>query len=145
MAARSTISNMQADVPPFDLFDLSRSIDQTRAERELTLAALSRHVGVSTSTIRRFRTATDAEADGVLAMVGWLGVPPERFVRGSTVDGTLLPPAQDGLIRVDMSLVAEVTGRRPAQVVSRTSIQQLVIAAQASGRAVASFTRWSPF
>lgn len=142
---RSTVPDVQADALPFDLGDLSRSIGQTCVERELTQAALSREVGVSTSTIRRFGTATDAEADGVLALVGWLGVPPERFVADSTVAGALLPPARDGLIRVDMSLVADVTGRRPTRAGSRTSIQRLVIAAQDSGRAVASFTRWSPF
>jgi hypothetical protein len=81
----------------------------------------------------------------VLALISWLGVAPEQFVIDSTVTGALLPAAGDGQIRVDMGLVAEVSSRhRSARSGDRTSIQQLVIAAQASGRTVASLTRWSP-
>lgn len=105
------------------------------------MAALSRQVGVAASTIRRFRTASDAEADGVLALIGWLGDPPEDFMVNATADGTLLPPTNGGMIRVDMDVVSEAaTGRRGAK---RTTIQRLAFAAQASGRTVASLTRWS--
>jgi transcriptional regulator with XRE-family HTH domain len=145
-SCRSTVLIVEVDPPPFDLDKLSRWIDRACAESGLTRTALAREVGVAMSTIRRFRTARDAEADGVLALVGWLGVPPERFVTDSSVAGTLLPPAGDGLIRVDMGLVAGVSPQhRLKRTGARTSIQQLVIAAQASGRTVASLTRWSPF
>jgi hypothetical protein len=52
---------------------LSCRIDELIEERGLTTAALAREVGVGASTIRRFRTADDAEADGVLALVAWTG------------------------------------------------------------------------
>ena len=104
----------------------------------------SRQVGVAASTLRRFAAAHDAEADGVLAAIGWLGIAPEQFVINSTVPERSRPAAGDGLIRVDMSLVAELpASSRRAHVGTRTTIQQLVIAAQGSGRAVASLTRWS--
>lgn len=129
---------------PFDLGELSRAIDQECDKRGMTQTALSREVGVAASTIRRFRAAEDAEADGVLALIGWLGLPPERFVKCPGSDETLLPPSRDGMIRVDMVLIAEAAGR-PTSSTSRTSIQRLVAVAQASGQTVASLTRWSEF
>ena len=51
------------------LFDLGRLFESVGAQRErlrLSWAALSRQVGVATSTIRRFGESDDAEADGVL-------------------------------------------------------------------------------
>ncbi len=109
--------------------------------RGLTMAALSAEVGVSASTIRRFGTAPDAEADGVLALIAWLGDPPERFIAGTSVAGTPLPPAGTGHIRVDMDLVDELgPGWGGA---TRTTIQRLTSAAQMSGRTIASLTRWS--
>lgn len=129
----------------FDLNELSRWVDAARSNRELTWKQLSEEVGVATSTIRRFATASDAEADGVLALIGWLGVAPEWFVIDSRVAGMPLPPAADGMIRVNMEQLAELSGSsRRARVGSRTTIQQLARAAQASGRTIASLTRWRP-
>ncbi|MEM8748479.1 MAG: hypothetical protein AAGF91_17380, partial [Actinomycetota bacterium] len=68
---------------PFDLASLATAIERERVARGTTMAALARTLGVSASTIRRFATASDAEADGVLAAIGWLGVAPEDFVAGS--------------------------------------------------------------
>ncbi|NND12971.1 MAG: hypothetical protein HKO10_03340, partial [Acidimicrobiia bacterium] len=125
----------------FDLNELSRWIDEARSNRDLTWKQISEEVGVATSTIRRFASASDAEADGVLALIGWLGVAPERFVIDSRVAGMPLPPAGDGMIRVNMEQLAELPGSsRRARVGSRTTIQQLARAAQASGRTIASLT-----
>ena len=96
---------------------------------------------MAASTIRRFETAPDAEADGVLALVGWLGATPEDFVIAADVAGERLAPADGGFVRVDIARVAAVTGGR--RVTGRTTIQCLVEAAQTSGRSIASFTRWS--
>jgi hypothetical protein len=127
-----------------DLNELSQHIDTARVERELTWAEISRQVGVATSTIRRFATVSDAEADGVLSLIGWLGVAPERFIINSNVDGSPLPDARDGVIRVDMARIAEAESRRTTRVGSRTTIQRLVAAAQGSGTSVSSLTKWSP-
>jgi hypothetical protein len=111
----------------------------------MSWAALARDVGVAASTIKRYSRATDAEADGVLALLRWLGVPPEDFVAKSSVRAELLRPFSDGMIRVDMCLVAELPSWSfRGGLGSRTSIQTLIRASQAAGRTVASLTRWSP-
>ena len=103
---------------------------------------MSRQVGVVASTIRRFGEADDAEADGVLALVGWLGVAPEDYVQGDVVQPERLPDASGGFVRVDMDLVVGTTAETSgAGGRSRTSIQALVEVAQRSGRTVASLTR----
>jgi hypothetical protein len=127
----------------FDLNQLSRSIVGAGRDRGLTWAEISKEVGVATSTIRRFAIADDAEADGVLALVGRVGVAPEYFVVDSKIAGVPLPDPGDGRIRVDMSLVVDLAGG-PRQAGGRTAIQQLVMLSQAAGVSVASLTRWSP-
>lgn len=80
----------------------------------------------------------------MLALVGWLGVPPEQFIVESIVAGVPLPSAGDGLIRVDMALVADLSEQsRRVRSSTRTTIQRLVTAAQAAGVPIASLTRWS--
>jgi len=110
----------------------------------MSLAVLARQVGVAASTIRRFREADDAEADGVLALVRWLGVAPEDFVAGNSVRGTRLRCSGDGYVRVDMELVARANGDpHGAKGRTRTSIQTLVEVAQRSGQPLESLTRFS--
>lgn len=129
---------------PFDLAGLSRAIEAEREDRGLTWAALSGQVGVAVSTIRRYRRADDAEADGVLALVRWLGVAPEEFVPNSAITGDRLRAAGDEFVRVDMERVATAEGSsRGAHGQTRTSIQNLVRVAQSSGRTIASLTRLS--
>ena len=129
----------------FDLKQLSCQIDEVRTDCDLTRSEVSQEVGVATSTIRRYAAANDAEADGVLALIGWLGVAPEYFVVNSKVAGVPLPPAGEGIIRIDMSRLMELSAwRRRARTGTRTTIQRLVTAAQASDATIASLTRWSP-
>ena len=129
----------------FDLNQLNLQIDQARRDRDLTWSAISQETGVATSTIRRFATATDAEADGVLVLIGWLGVAPEQFVVDSSVAGTQLPPADEGIIRVDMSRLVDLpTWPRRSRAGTRTTIQRLVMAAQVSETTIASLTHSSP-
>ncbi len=134
---------------PFDLAALSRAINEQRTTRGLSWAELSRSVGVSPGTIRRFATASDAEADGVLALVRWLDLPPEHFVPDSTIAGSPLPACVGGahnVVRVDMMRVAELPSwTRSARPGGRTTVQALVSAVQASGATVASLTHLSPF
>ncbi len=130
--------------PPFDLHGLLRAVDAERQRHGLSWAALSRQVGVSSSTIRRYGEAEDAEADGVLALIRWLGVAPEDYVTESAVAGNRLSGVGCGVVRVDMELVAGAEGTyRGAQGRTRTSIQRLVDVAQRSGRTVESLTRLS--
>ena len=56
-------------------------MDQQRTDRNLTWSAVATETGVSSSTITRTRKGGRMEVDGMLAMVNWLGVPVETFVR----------------------------------------------------------------
>jgi transcriptional regulator with XRE-family HTH domain len=60
---------------------LFAALDQQRGANGLTWAALARDTGVSVATIRRLERGGRMEVDGLLALVGWLGVPIETFVR----------------------------------------------------------------
>jgi len=128
----------------FDLGALFRAADDERRRQGLTWTALSSVVGVSASTIRRFGTADDAEADGVLAVVRWLGAAPEDFVGAGTVRGCHLPTEPNGFVRVDMESVAKALGQDGNRRRTRTTVQRLVGVAEQSGIPVALLNRVSP-
>ena len=65
----------------FDPKALYAALDRQRLARELTWQQVAREIGVSASTITRTRTGGRLEVDGMLAMVSWLGLPVEHFVR----------------------------------------------------------------
>lgn len=128
--------------PPFDLRALFEAVDAERDRRGLSWAALSRQIGVASSTIRRYANVDDAEADGVLATLQWLNATPEHYTTHSTLTGTQLQPTSDGHVRVDMQLVAEANSDpRGANGRTRTTIQTLAAAAERSRQPVASLTR----
>lgn len=130
----------------FDLDALFQAVDAERDRRALSWAALSREIGVASSTIRRFSNAVDAEADGVLATLQWLGAVPEHYMPDSNVAGIRLQPANDGHVRVDMQMIAEASGDSGgANGRTRTTIQNLATVAEYSGRPIASFTRLTDF
>jgi hypothetical protein len=130
---------------PFDLRALFRAVNTERERQRLSWSRLAGHVGVSASTMRRFAEADDAEADGVLAVLAWLGTAPEDFIAGGAVPGVRLAKATGGHVRVDMELVARALGEAGnAKGRTRTSIQRLAAVAQESQRPVASLTRLSP-
>ncbi len=155
-AARATIGAVDrpsptADQPtstsPTGQFDLRALFLAADAERErggASWAALARQIGVAASTMRRYEHAADAEADGVLAVVAWLGAAPEDYLTGVAAPGERLAATAGGHIRVDMELVAAAEGDpRGAQGRTRTTIQRLVEVTQRAGRPVASLTRIS--
>ncbi len=128
--------------PSFDLHALFEAVDAERDRRGLSWAALSREIGVASSTVRRFVDADDAEADGVLATLQWLDATAEHYIADSNVTGTRLPPASDGQVRVDMQRIAEANGDpRGANGRTRTTIQTLAAAAVRSRQSIASLTR----
>ena len=65
----------------FDSKALYVTLDKQRAERGMTWKQVAAEIGVATTTITRTKTGGRLEVDGMLAMVAWLGVPVERFVR----------------------------------------------------------------
>jgi transcriptional regulator with XRE-family HTH domain len=131
-------------IDPFDLGKLYRCIDEARLERKNSWSALARQVGVAASTIRRFERANDAEADGVLTLVAWLGETPETFLANHSAEQERLPPLNGGVIRADSTVIAELSmSGRAVRPGSRTTIQRLARLADAHARTIASLARWS--
>ena len=65
----------------FDPQALYAALEAERSARGVTWKQIARETGVSVSTITRTRHGGRMEVDGVLALVGWLGVPVEAFTR----------------------------------------------------------------
>ena len=65
----------------FDSKALYSALDAERESRGISWKQVAHETGVSVSTITRTRQGGRMEVDGVLALVGWLGAPVERFVR----------------------------------------------------------------
>lgn len=97
----------------FDLESLHAELDAERVRRGLTKQRLAEDIGVSASTISRAAGGGIMEADGVLAMVRWLGVPPERFVRPAPVARpTRLLGSPKATVRADTSAMHDALDRR---------------------------------
>ena len=67
----------------FDSKALYAALDAQRGGRRMTWAQVAVETGISAATITRTREGGRLEVDGMLAMVRWLGVPVETFVRES--------------------------------------------------------------
>jgi hypothetical protein len=65
----------------FDLAAMYRAIDSRRLRRRLKWPDAAAEIGLPLQTVQSARTAAKMDADTVLAMVRWLGLPPETFVR----------------------------------------------------------------
>ena len=63
---------------------LYEALDAQRLARGVTWREVSDEIGVSVTTITRLKNGSRMEVDGMLAMVAWLGVPVETFVRESS-------------------------------------------------------------
>lgn len=130
-----TSNSKDAVTRVFDLRRLHQDIDTQRQELALSWAALSKEVGVSTSTIRRYKDAEDAEADGVLLLIRWVGKSPEQYVEGAS-GGELL--RDGGWVRVDTARIAKALDDPAVARRNRLTIQGLIAAAQKAGASVAS-------
>jgi transcriptional regulator with XRE-family HTH domain len=67
----------------FDSVALHAALDAKRRAEGLSWADVAKATRVSSGTIARLRDGGRLEVDGLLAMVTWLGVPVETFVRDS--------------------------------------------------------------
>jgi transcriptional regulator with XRE-family HTH domain len=67
----------------FDARALNQALDEKRKSRGLSWREVAMEIGVSVSTITGTQRGGRMEVDGMLAMVGWLGVPAENFVHES--------------------------------------------------------------
>jgi transcriptional regulator with XRE-family HTH domain len=62
---------------------LYEALNQQRLAHRLTWRELADQIGDSMTTITRLKNGGRMEVDGMLAMVDWLRVPVETFVRDS--------------------------------------------------------------
>jgi transcriptional regulator with XRE-family HTH domain len=67
----------------FDPKALYKALDAKRTELGLTWKDVATEIGVAQATVTRTREGGRMEVEGMLAMVNWLGVPVETFVRNS--------------------------------------------------------------
>jgi transcriptional regulator with XRE-family HTH domain len=67
--------------PRFDTKALYETLDKQRVAQGLSWQDVARATGVSAATLTRTRQGGRMEVDGMLAMVAWLGLPVEHFVR----------------------------------------------------------------
>ena len=67
----------------FDSKALYNALDAQRRSRGMSWREVAAEIGVSVATISRTKIGGRMEVDGMLAMVGWVGVPVENFVRES--------------------------------------------------------------
>jgi len=67
----------------FDSAALYRALDAQRIARGQSWQEVAASIGVSAATITRTRAGSRMEVDGMLAMIAWLDVPVETFVRES--------------------------------------------------------------
>ena len=72
---------LAAPMRRFDPKALHAALDAKREARGVTWKQIAEETGVSVSTITRTKQGGRMEVDGVLALVGWLDVPVETFVR----------------------------------------------------------------
>ncbi len=96
----------------FDVAALHAAIDSRRRFRGLTWRQVADEIGIAASTITRMAQGGRTEADGVMTMLDWLGVPAETLLRrrgsGSRPD---LVTQLSNLLRTQRELTSEtVTG-----------------------------------
>jgi len=92
----------------FDFQELYRAIDDKRRLRGLTWQDVANEIGqdrpgprISASTITRTAKGGSMEADGVLAMIRWLGQTFQCYTRGAVVSTNSLPMEAPGMGRFD--------------------------------------------
>jgi transcriptional regulator with XRE-family HTH domain len=106
--------------PNDDCFDgraFFTCVDEQRRERGLSWAALGRVTHVSPPTIRRFATGEVIEADGVFALVRWLGRPLEDFSPANRHLSSGKPPLMERVEKdgVTLDQISQETGASIAQ------------------------------
>jgi transcriptional regulator with XRE-family HTH domain len=91
-----------------DVAALYVTLDSERQQRRLSWRQLANEAGVGPSTLSRMAQGNRPDVDSFVALVQWLGVPAEQFMRGGEADisRTAAVPAQAvaSLLRADKDL-----------------------------------------
>lgn len=77
------------DTAQLDVQALYAALDQCRLSKKISWRKAAEEAGVSPSTLTRLGQGRRPDVDSFAALVRWLGVPPDRFLRGG--DGASSP------------------------------------------------------
>jgi transcriptional regulator with XRE-family HTH domain len=106
------IRNKEAGVgePRLDVAALYVTLDSERGQRGLSWRQLAQQAGVGPSTLSRMAQGHRPDVDSFVALVQWLGMPAEEFMRGGgDIEQQAAVPAQAvaSLLRADRTLDPE--------------------------------------
>jgi transcriptional regulator with XRE-family HTH domain len=91
-----------------DVRSLYLTLDSEREQRHLSWRQVAHEAGVGPSTLSRMAQGNRPDVDSFVALVQWLGVPAEQFMRGGSTESEANPstPAQAvaSLLRADKNL-----------------------------------------
>ena len=91
-----------------DVAALYVTLDSERQQRELSWRQVAHEAGVGPSTLSRMAQGNRPDVDSFVALIQWLGLPAEKFMRGgdARVDQEATVPAQAvaSLLRADKNL-----------------------------------------
>ncbi len=95
--------------PRLDVAALYLTLDAERRQRGLSWRQLAQGAGIGASTLSRMAQGNRPDVDSFVALVQWLGVPAEQFMRGGaerTSGHQATAPAQAvaSLLRADQTL-----------------------------------------
>ncbi len=85
------------------------TLDSERQQRKLSWRQLAHEAGVGPSTLSRMAQGNRPDVDSFVALVQWLGMPAEQFMRGSKEgagerEATVPAQAVASLLRADRNL-----------------------------------------
>ncbi len=78
-------------VAHLDVGALYAALDLNRKSKELSWRDLAKEAGVSPSTLTRMAQGKRPDVDGFAALIAWLGVPADQFLRSSSTAKTRSP------------------------------------------------------
>ena len=95
--------------PRLDVAALYLTLEEERRQRGLSWRQLAQGAGIGASTLSRMAQGNRPDVDSFVALVQWLGVPAEQFMRGGaerTSGHQATAPAQAvaSLLRADQTL-----------------------------------------
>jgi transcriptional regulator with XRE-family HTH domain len=74
---------MTASTTQLDVSALHATLETARKEHGISWRELARQAGVSPSTLTRMAQGKRPDVDGLAALVRWLGIPVESFIRST--------------------------------------------------------------
>lgn len=90
-----------------DVGALYAALDAQRRARGLSWRQLATEAGVSASTLTRMAQGKRPDVDGFAALLSWLGIPAESFMRGGTREEPEAMAAISSLLRARRDLSPE--------------------------------------